>query len=394
MKTKTLFFIVFLFLISFYAKSQWTEQYFDNSKWFNTIYFTDPDTGYAGNWNGEIYKTIDGGTTWLFQHSEFSGFKGLSFWTPDSGIAVGFNGYILTTTDGGLTWNTNTSATTANLYDIDCPSNDTCFISGDSIVKKSVDGGLTWQTVYSSSTFSCVGIDFVNTQIGYVAGNNGIKKTINGGNTWSLVNDTSCNGISCFDESICYTLSQKDSLLCVRKTIDGGTNWTTVYSNYFSGYTIFEDIQTLTPNVVMVACSTMFALTVLKTIDGGNTWYMQIQNSDSVGLTAIYMLNENEGWVCGLHGIYHTINGGEYVSNNVNSSLYNNVVEIFPNPTNGKINIKAENIKLVEISNELGETIINYNGVNEINLKSFSKGVYFIKVQTDKVVQVKKIILE
>ncbi len=394
MKTKSLFFILVLFAICLNAKSQWTEQYFDNSKWFHAIYFSDPNTGYVGNWSGELYKSVDGGTTWLFQQSEPTGFNGLNFWTPDSGIAVGYNGYIVTTTNGGTTWNANTTVTTAGLYDIDCPSNDTCFIAGESIVLKSTDGGLTWQTVYSNSAFSCIGIDFVSSQIGYVAGDNGIKKTINGGNTWSLVNDTSCNGISCFDENICYSISAVDTVKYIRKTIDGGNNWTNVFSANPSDQIVFEDIQVLTENVVMVACSTMFALTVLKTIDGGNTWYMQTQNSDLVGLNAIYMLNENEGWVCGLHGIYHTINGGEFASSGVNSSIFDNEIEIFPNPTNGKINIKSETVKHVEITNELGESIMNLKGTNEINLKNFPKGIYIIKVLTDKAVQVNKIILE
>ena len=70
-----------------------------------------------------------------------------------------------------------------------------------------------------------------------------------------------------------------------------------------------------------------------------------------------------------------------------------NFFTLYPNPTTGKIKINAENIKNVLVINEIGETVLNLEKTNEIDLTNFPKGIYLIKVHTDKFVQVKKIII-
>ena len=75
-------------------------------------------------------------------------------------------------------------------------------------------------------------------------------------------------------------------------------------------------------------------------------------------------------------------------------------VKVFPNPTNGIFIIEGNNIQRIEIK--------NVNGVNggdikdvttnkkqlEIDLSQYPKGIYLIKVLTDKGVAVKKVVLE
>ena len=70
-----------------------------------------------------------------------------------------------------------------------------------------------------------------------------------------------------------------------------------------------------------------------------------------------------------------------------------NFFTLYPNPTTGKIKINAENIKNVLVINEIGETVLNLEKTKEIDLTNFPKGIYLIKVHTDKFVQVKKIII-
>ena len=71
-----------------------------------------------------------------------------------------------------------------------------------------------------------------------------------------------------------------------------------------------------------------------------------------------------------------------------------NFFTFYPNPTTGKIKINAEHIKNVLVINEIGETVLNLEKTNEIELNGFPKGIYFIKVHTDKFVQVKKIVFQ
>ena len=80
--------------------------------------------------------------------------------------------------------------------------------------------------------------------------------------------------------------------------------------------------------------------------------------------------------------------------------LANKLIEIYPNPTNGKVNFKfAMNIKVnsIVIQNVLGEEIVRtedmQNDIFSLDLSSFPKGIYFATVDTDKGRSVEKILL-
>lgn len=73
-----------------------------------------------------------------------------------------------------------------------------------------------------------------------------------------------------------------------------------------------------------------------------------------------------------------------------------NAISIYPNPTNGIFSIEADKIKSIEITSITGEVIehlvVNKN-ITTIDLTSFSSGIYFAKIVTDKGSAIKKIIL-
>ncbi|MBP5642756.1 MAG: T9SS type A sorting domain-containing protein [Bacteroidales bacterium] len=59
-----------------------------------------------------------------------------------------------------------------------------------------------------------------------------------------------------------------------------------------------------------------------------------------------------------------------------------NSYEIYPNPTNGNIMVKGENINLVEVYNLCGQKVLSVNGSADVdvNMSSLSSGVYMVKV--------------
>ena len=72
-------------------------------------------------------------------------------------------------------------------------------------------------------------------------------------------------------------------------------------------------------------------------------------------------------------------------------------VSIFPNPTNGILNIKAENIENIRVFNLFGQEIMNINVDNDnciINMSQFTKGVYMLKVETANGTAMKRIVVE
>ncbi len=88
---------------------------------------------------------------------------------------------------------------------------------------------------------------------------------------------------------------------------------------------------------------------------------------------------------------------GLFIAKYSNEPTYNNVVKennditIYPNPTTGKITIKAEDMQNVEIIDLQGKQI--YTGKeNQIDLSNQPKGIYIIKVITDKQTITRKLI--
>ena len=58
----------------------------------------------------------------------------------------------------------------------------------------------------------------------------------------------------------------------------------------------------------------------------------------------------------------------------------NNTVHVWPNPTNGLLYIQADNIERIEVFNILGQTVLQAEKVESINLEGLEKGIYFLRV--------------
>lgn len=73
-----------------------------------------------------------------------------------------------------------------------------------------------------------------------------------------------------------------------------------------------------------------------------------------------------------------------------------NSISIYPNPTNGIFSVEADNMESIEITSITGEIIkqlVVNNNKTTIDLTSFSSGIYFAKIITDKGSAIKKIVL-
>jgi hypothetical protein len=69
------------------------------------------------------------------------------------------------------------------------------------------------------------------------------------------------------------------------------------------------------------------------------------------------------------------------------NDLTSNSLSIYPNPANDLVNVVSTNdIKTIEVLNYIGQTIYNNKNVNlktvQLNVSSFTSGVYFVKVTT------------
>ena len=99
-------------------------------------------------------------------------------------------------------------------------------------------------------------------------------------------------------------------------------------------------------------------------------------------------------------GTGYDIGAYEYVNPtaiNENISQNSNLLNIYPNPTNGIIHIEAKNIQAIEIIDMTGKVVKQLQETSnkmQIDLSKIHKGIYLIKVKTEKGIVTKKIILE
>ncbi len=270
---------------------------------FNSIYFRDSNTGFAGTTTGGIYKTSDGGTNWISKSSgTTSSLIAIRFFDKNAGYAVGTNSTIIKTTDGGESWVPVNSGTTTIIFrSLYIQNENTIFVVGNNIVMKTIDGGQTWTESQLSSTL--FDITFTSVNNGYISGSAGtIYQTKDGGMTW-IKQITNMNrplySLSFVSDSIGYS-GGGNSLLKFSSGMSSAENIilpmllpssiikTIYFFNADCGYiTGYDGILN-------------FAF-VFKTTDGGQNWY-QVANFVSKKSMCGSFIGLNRGYICGSGG--------------------------------------------------------------------------------------------
>ncbi len=94
---------------------------------------------------------------------------------------------------------------------------------------------------------------------------------------------------------------------------------------------------------------------------------------------------------------YESGNVGGNVVTSITDNSSNSEIVIYPNPTSGYINVVANDIKEVSVMDIAGNTLIeqsvNSNNVS-LDLSSFAKGMYLVKVVTAEDSYIKKVVLK
>lgn len=87
-----------------------------------------------------------------------------------------------------------------------------------------------------------------------------------------------------------------------------------------------------------------------------------------------------------------TSNCFDVISTNV-GQIQSEEISFFPNPSNGKIQILADNVELVELFDINGKLIQTYNSVNHLDLSGHLPGSYWIVIKTSSDQVSKKLVL-
>jgi photosystem II stability/assembly factor-like uncharacterized protein len=260
------------------------------------MHFFNESTGVVITLDGNIYKTNDGGITWITKYSKELDLLQILFTDDLTGYVVGgckegcpdTKGLILKTIDAGESWEPLFESNQAvEIDDIAVNSRGDLFIlkngygwvaSKKCEIMKSTDGGINWITVhtvnyelskiiFSGTTGFCTG--------GFGSEDGKIVRSTDDGLSWD--HNTTIDGLwttdIAFSSNIGYCLSDNLSLY---QTTNNGDTWSEVFTSGYSSYAI--DAIDATTCILWGAGQYSggdwgyFYGAVRQSIDAGSTW--------------------------------------------------------------------------------------------------------------------------
>lgn len=402
-----------------YSQLSWTQQnsaFTSTSTGISTIAIADNNIAWGLGYDGAaapanfqtFTRTTNGGTTWTagsinvgnsnYLISDLTAVSGTTAWVTATPTAGGNGGGVWKTTNSGASW---TKQTTASFSSAASFANTIHFwdenngvAMGDPTgtlfeIYTTSNGGTNWTKLTSASVAASTSGEYGYVHLKEVAGDNiwfgtstgRIFKSANKGATWTVVSTplsdfggTASSGkIALKDANTAWILSSSGT---VYSTTDGGANWTTLPT------TLTQDSDiTFVPGTT----STLIAVgngTGSSISNNGGTSWATIENTNSI--VSVAALNTSTIFGGGFNT--STAVGGAYKltgSLGVNdiANQKKTQMSIYPNPTKGEVNIKTDKkIKSTSVLDLSGKVISRGNS-EKVNLTSFTKGTYLIKVE-------------
>jgi hypothetical protein len=114
-----------------------------------SVFFTDLNTGWVTGISSMVYKTTNGGGSWVMAfNNSMCGLYTLFFVNSLTGWTAGCEGVILYTSNGGINWTLQSIASTSYLYSVCFSDSQTGWAAGaGGKILKTTNGGITAVTV-------------------------------------------------------------------------------------------------------------------------------------------------------------------------------------------------------------------------------------------------------
>jgi len=363
-----------------------------------------------------IYRTIDGGKTWKSVLGPTNAdFNGLSFIDQLSGWAVGnfanARGLIWKTSNGGISWLEQISPfnnSQRRFYDTFAQSlshNTTIgskyFIADTGITVQTTNGGATWQERILADSIAAISkITFIDQFHGWALGGlrnaEGILlRTSDGGKAWEILKTPRAFTAISFIDSLRGWASWGG----VHYTLDGGMTWN------FLGFNLPGDFYIKTLSFVDTLKGWVFGSQfyqgietegIYSTKDGGKSWAQE-----SIGLTGDFgyitdavMLDQNHGWAVSYDGAvlsYQLMTSAAEKIEQAPKAFM--LKQNYPNPFNPTTNIQYSILKrspvILRVFDGLGRVIntlvdeIQEPGTYRVSFDGagLASGTYFYKLE-------------
>ena len=243
-----------------------------------TVYFADVNRGFIlGN---NMYQTTNSGATWVISAGPGMPMEGIYFVDNQRGTVVGANGSVFRTTNGGGSWLPQTINASNTLRSVWFTSETKGIIAGEAgIILQTTDGGSSWTRIPSGTLQDLNSIFFLNATIGFVAGGNGtILRTTDGGVNWfpTLVESTAVSllKVRMIDALNGFAFGNSTNVanpIEFFRTSDGGITWS--HYDYGKSRAVqFYGMAVIDPKHCVVVGSSG---TLMQTKDGGLSWQSQ-----------------------------------------------------------------------------------------------------------------------
>lgn len=167
-----------------------------NSLW--SVFATSANTVYFGGTGGVVWKSTNGGTSFVIRDTDDTGtITDMVFLDDANGFVSSTAGNVLHTENGGISWTTVLDAPSSlNALDFSDVNNGVA-VGSNGRIFRTTNGGSSWNRVDSTQFEVFEGVDFFNTSRGIAVGRGGlIKISSNGGATWTTSQSNTTKDLS------------------------------------------------------------------------------------------------------------------------------------------------------------------------------------------------------
>lgn len=323
------------------------------------------------------------------------------------------NGALEASTDGGKSWNSATGGitesgpwTTRWMQD---PQQPNVLYAGFKNIWESGTGGVYWGqvTTWGTGYIAAMAIAPSNDNYMYASPGNSIRGTTDGGTTWNNISSglpvglASITGIAVDPHNpsrVWVTFSGWISTAKVYQSDNAGKTWTNISTGLPNLPVDCVVAQEGSPDGIYVGTDigVYYRDTVL------NKWIAYNNGLPNVMVDDLKIYPATNTLIAATYG-RGTWSVPTYYLTSVNELSLDNNIKVFPNPTNGKVQVQFDmpgGDYNLSVSNLLGQTLLSKKLHTSgqftygLDMSGYGKGMYFVTISTGTSKTVKKVVVE